>query len=230
VLGQQRVGKFDATILKASDTRALQEWLEKHGYDARPALMTWVEPYVKQGWIITAFQIAKTETRQDQLSTQAVQMTFTTDRPFYPYAEPADQRQGTPYRFGRLLRVFFIGDQRMQGALEDARPWPGRAAWANTLNSEQRQGVTSRLKGDVQLPQNAWLTVFDDASSPRPGTSDLFFSPSADQSTLARPPVIRYEYVDLPLDAGLLALLVGGGALGVLAAGFLVWRRARRTA
>ena len=49
------VAGYDAVVLKATDAQALRDWLEKHGYDARPAVTTWLEPYIKDGWIITAF-------------------------------------------------------------------------------------------------------------------------------------------------------------------------------
>ena len=51
--------------LKASDGKALREWLDKHGYDARPQLTDWVGPYVRKGWVITAFQIEKNFTKEE---------------------------------------------------------------------------------------------------------------------------------------------------------------------
>jgi hypothetical protein len=59
VLDRQRVAGYDAVVLKATDAEALRAWLEQHGYEARPALKAWLEPYVKAGWVLTAFQIAK---------------------------------------------------------------------------------------------------------------------------------------------------------------------------
>ena len=52
-------------------------------------------------------------------ATQAVRMSFTTDRPFFPYREPSDQREGETVFAGRFLRVFLVAGQRMQGALDD---------------------------------------------------------------------------------------------------------------
>src|SRR5262245_51427985 len=72
VLGRQRVGNFDATFLKADDTKALAGWLGKHGYDSTPALEKWLEPYVKRAWVVTAFQIVKPEQADPRLSTKAV--------------------------------------------------------------------------------------------------------------------------------------------------------------
>ena len=128
VLDAQRVAGYDAVVLRANDAKALEEWLQKHGYATRPELTTWLEPYVKQGWIVTAFQIAKPEAGRNDVSTQAVLMSFDTDRPFFPYSEPADQRVAGPSfpGRGRLLRVFFVGSQRMQGRWRTRRPIPAR--------------------------------------------------------------------------------------------------------
>src|SRR5262249_17482830 len=128
VLAEMRVGGFDATVLRARDPEALRAWLEKRGFDARPQLTDWLAPYIKQGWIITAFQIAKKEKESDWLETRAVRMSFKTDRPYFPYREPADQREEGRYR---LLRVFLVAPERRAGRLDQARAaWGGHAVWA----------------------------------------------------------------------------------------------------
>jgi hypothetical protein len=234
VLDEQRVGGFDAVVLKADDARAMKEWLEKHGYVTRPDLEKWLEPYIKQGWIITAFQIAKPDKTKPDLSTQAVRMTFQTERPFYPYAEPGDQRDLEGHHPGRLLRIFFVSTARMEGKLEHpTTTWPGRAAWANTLSPDQRDKMLTLLGGPkkMTLPEKPWLTVFDDQSSPRPGVADLFFAPASDQSTLARPPIIDYVFVDetAPMVWWTGAVVLGGTVLivGMILA---TWRFALRNA
>jgi hypothetical protein len=221
VLDAQRVAGYDAVVLKATDAKALEDWLQKHGYATRPELTKWLEPYIKDGWIITAFQIPKPDATQNNVSTQAVQMSFATDRPFYPYSEPADQRTSRPTFGGRLLRVFLIGTRRMNGALEDKKPWPGRTVWANHLTAKQASALQDKLeKNEITLPEKPYLTVFDDSSSPRPGTADLFFSPSADQSTVSRPPIINYVEVDeAMLPSGVWwwigAVVLGGTVLSI---------------
>jgi hypothetical protein len=230
VLARQRVAGLDAVVLKATDGKKLREWLDEHGYDARPQLTDWVEPYIKQGWIITAFQIAKTQREEDRLSTKAVRMSFQADRPFFPYREPSDAKEDNQHRT-RLLRVFVISGQRMEGTLEGGKsPWPGKAVWANPLSDEQHEALTGLLDSkQVSLRKGAWLTVFDDESSPRAGDSDLFFAPSADQSTLKRPPIIHYRVVYVPSPEEWLCLFfVLGAPLGLLLV--ILWRKRRRAA
>jgi hypothetical protein len=203
VLAEQRVGRYDAVTLKATDAKALAEWLQKRGYVTRPELEKWLEPYIQAGWIITAFQIPKPDPKRSKVSTDAVLMSFDTDRPFFPYSEPADQRAGGAFRGNRLLRVFFVGTERMHGALDHKSTiWPGRACWAGPLEDGQQKSLHADLgkikEIKVSVPEKAYLTVFDDSSSPRPGTADLFFSRSADQSILRRTPIIQFVYVDGP--------------------------------
>ncbi len=200
VLDRQRVAGLEAVVLKATDAKALEEWLQEHGYATRPELMKWLEPYIKQGWMITAFQIPKPDATINEVSTSAVLMSFDTERPFFPYSEPADQRTGTPAPRSRLLRVFFVGTQRMQGALEDKKTaWPGQTVWAGQLGGKHRGSLGSDLtKTGVSVPENAYLTVFEDSSSPRPGTADLFFAPSTDKSNVRRPAIVNTVEVDAP--------------------------------
>src|SRR5262249_6523781 len=138
VLGRERVAGLDAAILKATETKALQGWLKKHGYSTRPALDSWLERYVKDGWIITAFKIANKEPGGTGVSTKALKMTFHTNRPFYPYREPEDMRAAKA-GVARQLRVFLVSDVRMEGVLgAHGGAWPGRAVWANALDLTQR--------------------------------------------------------------------------------------------
>lgn len=227
-LARQHVAGYDARVLKADDVQALRRWLEEHGYDARPQLMTWLEPYIKSGWIVTAFQIAKTDQRQEGLSTQAVRMSFQTDKPFFPYQEPADLRQGDTGP--RMLRIFVLSGQRMQGKLDEpTMQWPGKAVWANPLAADQRQALAGQLDSrQAPVPEGAWLTVFDDSSSPRPGSADLFFFPSPDQSRLQREPIFEYRVVTMTEAGAFTCFLVLAGPAGLWV--LVRWRKRRKAA
>ena len=208
VLDEQRVAGYDTAILEADDADALTKWLEEHSYDVSPRLKEWVAPYIKAKWKITAFKIAKKDSKEQDVSTSAVRMTFQTDKPFFPYREPAaeataDKKPVT----ARLLRVFFLSDSRVQGTLgEQGKTWPpgkedreDRPVWANRLTSEQREQLLQQLKLDADTPPSSWwLTEFEDHSSPRPGTDDVYFAPSADQSTVEREPHIKYVSRKVP--------------------------------
>ncbi|MCI0705568.1 MAG: hypothetical protein L0241_31295, partial [Planctomycetia bacterium] len=76
--------------------------------------------------------------------------------------------------------------------------------------------------------EGLWLTEFEDHSSPRPGTDEVYFARDADQSELNRPPhivnnvrtVYRTPWWHGAIYYGIPAALI----LGVL----LAWRLARR--
>src|SRR5262249_29668274 len=56
VLEAKRVAGYDAVILKADAPGALTDWLKDHGYESSPVLTEWATPYVKAGWMISAFK------------------------------------------------------------------------------------------------------------------------------------------------------------------------------
>lgn len=219
VLAEQRVAGYDAVVLEADSAGALAAWLKKHGYAERPELSAWLAPYVAAKWKITAFKIAPPVTMAEAqaVSTAAVRMSFTTDRPFFPYREPSDQRENLPASVkaedrARLLRVFFLGNERVDGAIEGtAAPWPGKAIWSDHYTPDALP---------FSVPQNAWLTMFEDRASPRPGTDDVFFSPARDRSPVKPPPVVVPSPWRIPLPLDVIALV----GLGV----WYARRRARR--
>jgi hypothetical protein len=126
-------------------------------------------------------------------------MTFRTEKPFYPYREPANQFPNARSRLSsRLLRVFFIGEDRVDGSLEN-KAWPGRTVWTNALEGYHRDKLITDLKLPAKSSPEKWrLTEFEDYSSPRPGTADVFFANAADQSAIERPPHVQYVSSQLP--------------------------------
>jgi hypothetical protein len=182
VLQEAKVAGFDAVVLKANDASALDGWLKKHGYASSPALAAWFKPYVARKWLITAFKVSKAADAAPRAETAAVRMSFRTDRAFYPYREPDGKAAGAA---GRALEVFFLGPQRVDGAVGNSAPWPGRALWSNTLARAQRAELSQMLKlPDDPIDADTRLTRFVDLSSPRPGKDELYFAAAADNSTL----------------------------------------------
>jgi hypothetical protein len=244
VLERKRVGALDAAVLRADDAGKLRGWLADHGYDARPELQDWLKAYVRQGWVITAFKIAgdakpakdaPANAKPYSVSGPTVRMSFHTERPFFPYREPADQgaaATGLPPR-PRLLRVYFLADARFAGTLGDgSRPWPGETVWANRIEPAQFEAAarSAHLPPEAistLAPRGWWLTEFEDRSSPRPGTDEVYFGRSEDQSAVERPPSVRYEYREWPIWLGLTAIC-GGPVLFLIAVAWLIWRLLRK--
>jgi len=226
----------------------LAKWLTENKYPFTPALKEWSKVYIRDNWVITAFKIdapppedvskptnsgvtvpsAKGNPQQrDQgytLKAAAVRMSFKTPRPFYPYREPANQRDAAASQVPRSLQVFVAAENRMAGKLGDgAQPWPGRVQWANAVATETWPGLLAQARVTA-TPGALWLTEFEDRSTPRPGTDEVYFEPSADQSAIARPPSIRWVHNETPWTIGFFTAL----GLPALAIAFLLLRRLRR--
>ncbi len=209
VIQSAHVAGMDATTVIADDATALTAWLGTHGFAATPELTAWLEPYVKQRWTITAFVIG-TEQKDGsrfEMATKAVKMTFPADAPFYPYREPEPPKTTTLELPPRMLRVYFVSDQRYTGRLGD-QPWN-----ASTLFSAK-----------VDLPSELWstkdnnrTTVFIDDASPRVARDEVTFVPHSDQAEVKQPPTVVHKprRISIPYE----------GIALVIAVGFLVIRR-----
>jgi hypothetical protein len=216
VLETKRVAGYDAAVLAADDAGALAAWLKDHGYATRDALARWLEPYVAKRWIVTAFKVASDANEEGGLATEAVRMSFTTDKPFFPYREPADQRENLPASAptSRALRIFVLMPDRAAGALGDGNLWPGTVKYAQPANPAELGALP------FALAPNAWLTAFEDLASPRPGTDDLFFTAATDRASVTPPPIERVHGEPIRIPIELPALAIGIAA-------WFVWRRRR---
>lgn len=183
VVEVRRVAGLNATVLRATDPEALRRWLRSHGFVDRPGFAAWLARYTTGTWHLTAFRY-DAGTR-GTVGSRAVRLSFRTDRPFYPYAEPSDQT--SPPR--RRLRLSVVAPARMEGRL-------GGAAWGARTGFAAQRPMRELLRGavaDSAIPASAWMTTFDDHPSRR-GRDDLYFVPAADQQPVA-PSVDRDEVV-----------------------------------
>ena len=219
VLRHQVVAGYDAVVLEASDPAALSKWLADNGYAEGDTLRAWAAPYIDKRWKFTAFKLATPE-GQGGLATSPVRMSFSTDAPFYPYREPADQREGEGEGEGgagdRSLRVFFVSDERYAGSLPGDAHWPAEAVYAGGVGVELFDGLVP----EDSIPGAPYLTAFLDESSPRPGTDDVFFAPSNDGDVTPEP-IVHVVDQGVPIPVELLVPIVG-----------VIWyvrRRRRRT-
>lgn len=206
VLASQKVAGYDAVVLAATDAAALQKWLADHGYAATPDLTEWLDAYVRRQWKITAFKI---DAAQPAARTSAVKMSFNTERPFFPYREPASQRRlSSEQPTSRALRIWVLGAERVVGTIGDGTFWPGILRRSDPLPDALRADV-ARI-GKLTFPPSVRMTAFIDQSAIRPGMDDLFFVHSAVQSNHVEPPhvVERIDRTHIPLDLVLVALIV----------------------
>ncbi len=244
ILGEQKVGGFETAILEADRTDELSDWLKNNGYSNDPELQSWLVPYVVNNWKITAFKIMQNAKTGQLATTKPVRMSFKTDKPFFPYREPEnkmppsakkpeEKKDGEKHEtsdargpLGRMLRVFFISNQRMEGTLGNLA-WHARVKWSDQLTDEQRQQIVAYTGlPENELAAKAWLTTFEDGAAPRPGKEEVYFVPSEDQTPIRPPDFIRFYEVWIPGDC----LFVGVGLAAAVAIVIVIKRRRRQTA
>lgn len=179
VLHFQQVAGYDAVVLAADNTQALTHWLKAHGYASSAQDNAWLKPYVQAHWKITAFKIAKSNTKAPTVTSSLVRMSFSTPQPFYPYREPAAPAVPRNLPTPRLLRVFLLANHPMQGRFQTAsagRPWPGTLVGTSRLSDFWRVMLARQTAlAPMQLPSQLYLTTFEDYSSPRPSIADVVF-------------------------------------------------------
>jgi hypothetical protein len=154
-------------------------------------------------------KIVKDRPEAKRVATTAVRMPCQAEKPFCPYREPEDQRPAGAGVSPRLLRVFFLGAGRVQGTLgAKGKAWPGQVVWANKVSAADREKLLDLLKLPKDTPPAAWhLTEFEDRSTPRPGSDDVFFGPTDDPAPVERPPSILFVSRPLPDDVMAYALV-----------------------
>lgn len=221
VLDEKTVAGFHAVVLEARSAKALVSWLGEHHYAFSPQIEAWAKPYIEGGWKITALQVAKDKSAapdDKRVAAAALRMSFKTDRPLFPYREP-DYGAVPPEvtERGRLLRIYFIGDARYDGALEKDRidehapreVWGGHAMWAGKLRPDDRKKTLGLLGlPETTTPNEWWLTELEDYWPYRVMPADVYFARSPTQTEVRRPPIIEYVSNEVPHrpDMGTLAL------------------------
>lgn len=174
VLSQKVVGDFQATVLKASDGTAMGDWLKKNGHKMRPAMEPWLDHYAKKGWYFTAFKYLG---RVADKPTEAVRVSFRTDRAHYPYKMPSDT---WPAGHHRNLDLYVVTQGPVRGAYTDAKPWETLEAWRAKINPAKKNELADLLGVDgkiLDLPENLTVTRFKNVPEASNYDQDLTFEP-----------------------------------------------------
>jgi len=184
IIAEKDIGNYHAVTIAATDSKGLGEWLKKNGYQWTENSAKWLAPYLEANWKITAFKIRRTPS--GELTTNAIRMSFATDRPFFPYSEPQTSKLKGEHR---ELRIAILSDERMVGKLADGTAWAGHLDFAGSTkpppfsHADKNDWLKyAKLNDNSEIKLPSRLTYFTDESNPRPGKWDLFFSASPDQS------------------------------------------------
>ncbi|MBS2014322.1 MAG: DUF2330 domain-containing protein [Deltaproteobacteria bacterium] len=205
VVEQAKVKGLDYAVLQASGGKELNAWLEQNKFVSYPELAPWAEHYAKEDAFFVAFKYELPSAGQiAEALPGAVRITFTTDRPFYPYREP--KPQGGPG--GRSLRLFVLGEGPVSTTVAGS-PWATTATFSEAIPAHEATNLETFLPGARVSSKATHLTAFNDTTVERPA-GDLFFA--------FRPAILSVK----------LALLLLGGGLSFGAIALLLRRRRQR--
>ena len=210
VIEEKIVAGYDAVVLTADSGHALVAWLRDHGYAFTPEVAAWAQPYVEQGWYMTAMKVARNraDRSSEDLSASALRITFETDRPLFPYREPDSRQDAAQLKAPpRLLRIYFVAESRYEGSFPTAQKWTGETKWSRPLSTEQR----SELLRNLNLPQSTgpakfWLTKFEDHWPYGQAPGDVYFAKSASQRKISSTIEAPFDPT-LPVALGLMLIL-----------------------
>jgi hypothetical protein len=228
VLDEKLVAGFKAVVLESTSAGALSTWLKDHDYVYSPAVEVWAKPYIEANWKITALKVAKDkdDKQNKRVDASALRMSFTTDRPLFPYREPD---YGSPAETleakNRLLRIYLVADAKYQGKIGPDVAWTGKVAWANKISAGDRDKTLELLNlPRTTGPAEWWMTEFEDKWPYQPAKGDVWFSRSAEQDPVKRNPIVYYKSSSAwPTDIWVYAI----GAAIVVLISLGVFRRVR---
>jgi Uncharacterized protein conserved in bacteria (DUF2330) len=210
VLAEKSVAGFHAVVLEAKSADSLAGWLKEHSYAFSPEVEAWAKPYVQSGWKITALKVAKDSQSEGRtVNASALRMSFKTDRPLFPYREPALNASAKGLASDqRLLRIYFVGEARYRGEFRPRESWLAHVAYSNRLSPEDRQKLVGLLKiPESTVPAKCWLTEFEDNWLYRWYPADVTFLRDSNQETFFRDPIIEYVSSPWPSDPTVYALV-----------------------
>jgi hypothetical protein len=224
VLQEKEVAGYNAVVLEASDSTSLTKWLAEHGYAYSADIAAWAQPYIDQKWKFTALKVStkQPEATDKLVQATALRLSFQTDRPLFPYREPASTEFAKELkRQSRLLRIYFVAERRYDGEYGKNNPWSGRVAWAGSLNEPQRAELLNLLKLPGEAPAKLYLTEYEDRWKYEQAAGDVYFRMSQNTESVKRPAIIEYVSDFHAGDASSVALA------GIGLASYLAYRGSR---
>ncbi len=209
LIEEKTVAGFDAVVLAADSGKELVEWLRQRDYAFTPEAAAWAQPYLTDGWHITAMKVTKDrEARlKSEVSAAALRISFKTDRPIFPYREPDSRSDAAQLGVGhRLLRIYLVAESRYEGRFSSEGKWSGKTRYTQPLREDHRTELLRHFNlPESTAPSESWLTEFEDIWPYGKAPGDVIFTPSADQEKMTRELSATGQSVDptLALATGL---------------------------
>ena len=191
--GADRLYAFEVSTLR--DAGALAAWLAKRGHVARANVTTWAQAYFARGLSLAAIAYVATKPERRAWRVPALRLSFATDAPTFPYAEPApdakdesdfarrvsaDEDDPAP----RTLDVWAIAPGELHalgGRAGGLAIRGGRAASGDAL--ARALGDVGAWDFDARARDTWFVTHFEESTVRRVGSSDFTFAPGRPTAT-----------------------------------------------
>jgi hypothetical protein len=163
-----RLGKLEATTIKASDVIALADWMEKNGYKTSDEQKKWLEKYVQKRWYLTAFRYASED---KVLQTEPVRMSFKTEVPFNPYFGTSNS-----WLDGVRQELFLVSPVPLQGVVGAKQAWKAESKRHTFVTQKTMLSLTKTLnlpKGAIA--EKSWMNQYIESGVGQTNVDDIFF-------------------------------------------------------
>lgn len=204
VLSRQNIGPFDVANLTATDSGALQNWLEENGFQLDPGVVALMQPYVEENWTFVAVRLRPDRASQELSGNLApLRIAFDTDKLVYPMRASANADTS------QSLFLYILADHRIDKANAFGASRVSYADWLDPSTLASDSGLRDLV------PRKFFLTKFIDTVNPAQVNDDFQFSFAAQDTSFHEVTVRRVKQ-----DATGF-LLIGCFAFAVLVLGVL---------
>ena len=216
VVGRQQVGDYDVVQL-SGDGSAVGAWLSDNGFRTRDEVLSGLDHYLQQGWIVLAVKLAF-EGDQFQGGTAPLLVRFPTTELVYP------MRLSALAESAQQVRFYVFADHRQEVTIGGRALDTSFAGWVDA----EAFGEAGHEQAAALVGERRWfLTRIDDQVVPEEVTGDLEFAPAPEGDVEHREVIWRTEQ-----RGGLVVLGIVGLVVVLVAATAVVsvlsHRRARR--
>lgn len=185
IVNVTNVGGYQATVLKATDSKVLTKWLKDNNYAVSKGITEWLDHYIKKNWYLTAFKIVN---QAEVTESGIIGMKFKTEVAFHPYYVP--EENSTVDIEGGLncsLLSDFESVRRSIGPEPTEAPRVVLKDFAAPVDEVDLIKIASLLKvARSELPATAYIQMWKGTPFPTADKDDLYFHPVKSLFSLPR--------------------------------------------
>lgn len=220
VLSRQNVGPFDVANLAATDSTALQAWLDENSFHLDAPVVEMMQPYIEGGWTLVAVRM-----RPDRAGAelggelQPLWLSFVSDELVYPMRASANAANP------QTLYLYILADHRIDKENSFGASRVSYADWVEP--SALPSGSTLAPFADRKF----FLTKFIDTVNPAQVDDDFKFSVASRDAQFREVTVRRVRQDATPFVLiGCMVLMILGAAAFVILLVMLTRRRTMKAA